>query len=126
MTLSPRLAGWLTGLAALAILAVLAGALYVPYLGNARIFDDKFFFSGRGFSHYATFPFGFGIRIPAYFSLALVETQIGGIQAHRIVSLLLHVACAGSLYALARSLQLRPLAAFAGAALFVVHPVAVY
>src|SRR5262249_40825850 len=74
----------------------------------------------------AASPFGLGIRIPAYFSLALVETTIGGMVAHRVVSLILHVACAGAIYALARSLQLRPLAAFAGAALFAVHPVAVY
>jgi len=126
MTLSPRASRILAALMVLGLLAALAAALYAPFLGSPRIFDDKFFFSGRGFSHYASSPFGFGIRIPAYFSLALVETMIGGMAAHRIVSLILHVACAGAIYALARSLQLRPLAAFAGAALFAVHPVAVY
>jgi len=114
------------GVIALALLAALSAALYAPYFHNPLLFDDRFFFSGRGFSHYAASPFGLGIRIPAYFSLAIVETTIGGIQAHRITSLVLHVACAGALYALARALQLRPLAAFAGAALFAVHPVAVY
>jgi tetratricopeptide (TPR) repeat protein len=115
-----------TAVLALALLVVLTAALYLPYLGNPLLFDDKFFFSGRGFSHYAASPFGIGIRIPAYFSLALVETTVGGVHAHRIASLVLHMASAGALYALARSLQLRPLAAFAAAALFAVHPVAVY
>jgi tetratricopeptide (TPR) repeat protein len=117
---------WLTGAIALALLAALAGALYLPYLGNPLLFDDRFFFSGRGFSHYASSPVGFGIRIPAYFSLALVEVLVGGVKAHRVASLVLHVACAGALYALVRSLQLGRLAAFGAAALFAVHPVAVY
>ena len=39
---------------------------------------------------------------------------------------LLHVGCAWALFALLRSLEVRRPAAFAGAALFAVHPVAVY
>jgi tetratricopeptide (TPR) repeat protein len=52
--------------------------------------------------------------------------MFGSMEVHRLVSLALHTACAWALYALLRSLDLRRPAAFAGAALFAVHPVAVY
>jgi tetratricopeptide (TPR) repeat protein len=55
-----------------------------------------------------------------------VQTVFGSMEAHRIVSLALHLCCAGALYALLRALEVTRLAAFAGAALFAVHPVAVY
>jgi len=116
---------WLTA-AALALIAVLASALYLPFLGNPPIFDDKIFFSGAGFYDYARFPFGLGTRYPPYFSLAWTHVVFGSIGAHRLVSLALHVGCAWALLALLRSLEVRCFAAFAGAALFAVHPVAVY
>src|SRR5258706_9131748 len=116
---------WPTAVA-LALIAALSAALYLPFLGNPTIFDDRIFFSGSGFANYARFPFGLGIRHPPYFSLAWVHVIFGSIQAHRVVSLLAHAACAGALFALLRSLDVRRLAAFAGAALFAVHPVAVY
>jgi tetratricopeptide (TPR) repeat protein len=112
--------------AALAALAALVAALYLPFLGNPPIFDDLIFFSGHRFYEYARFPLGLALRIPPYFSLAWIQVVFGSIEAHRLVSLLLHVACAWSLFALLRSLQLGRLAAFAGAALFALHPVAVY
>ena len=119
------LSAWWTA-AALAALGALAAALYLPYLGNPPIFDDKIFFAGYRFSDYARFPLGLGLRYPPYFSLAYVQVIFGGIQAHRIVGLALHVGCAWALYGLLRSLELRRLSAFAGAALFALHPVAVY
>src|SRR5262245_30872621 len=119
------LARWLTA-AALVALAVLAAALYLPYLGNPPVFDDRYFLSGQQFAEHASFPLGLGLRHPPYFTLAFVHTVWGSIEAHRIVSLLLHIGCAWALYALLRALQLGRLAAFAGAALFAVHPVAVY
>jgi tetratricopeptide (TPR) repeat protein len=112
--------------AALAVLAALVAALYLPFLGNPPIFDDHIFFSGHRFYEYASFPLGLALRIPPYFSLAWTQVVFGSIEAHRLVSLLLHAACAWSLFALLRSMQLRRLAAFAGAALFALHPVAVY
>lgn len=112
--------------AALATLAALSAGLYLPFLGNPPIFDDRIFFSGYRFYEYARFPLGFGLRFPPYFSLAWVQVVFGSIEVHRLVSLLFHLACAWSLYALLRSLRLRRLAAFAGAALFAAHPVAVY
>jgi len=116
---------WLTA-AALALIAALAAALYLPFLGNPPIFDDRIFFSGYRFYEYARFPLGNGLRFPPYFSLAWVQVVFGGIEVHRLVSLALHVGCAWALFALLRSLELRCFAAFAGAALFALHPVAVY
>ncbi|HYT46882.1 MAG TPA: tetratricopeptide repeat protein [Burkholderiales bacterium] len=113
-------------MAALGLLAAMACALYLPYLGNPAVFDDRLFFSGLGFSRYASAPFGLGVRVPAYFSLAIVEVVFGRIEAHRVVSLVLHIACAWAVYALIRALSVRQACAFAGAALFAVHPVAVY
>lgn len=112
--------------AALACVAALAAVLYLPFLGNPPIFDDRIFFSGAGFYEYARFPLGLGLRFPPYFSLAWMHVVFGGIETHRLVSLVLHVACAWALFALLRSLELKRLAALAGAALFALHPVAVY
>lgn len=119
----------------------LAGALYWPFLGNPRVFDDWVFFSGFQFSYYATHPFGLDFRLPPYFSLAVTEVLVGGMKAHRLVSLALHVACAFALYKLIFDLlravsrpdrpesasDARPVAwALVGAAVFAIHPVAVY
>ena len=120
-----RSPGWLTA-AALVLVAALAAALYVPFLGNPPIFDDRIFFSGYRFYDYARFPLGLGLRYPPYFSLAWMHVVFGGIETHRLVSLALHVGCAWALFALLRSLDVRRMAAFAVAALFALHPVAVY
>jgi protein O-mannosyl-transferase len=120
---------------ALAI-AALAAALYLPFLGNPLVFDDKIFFSGYRFSYYATHPLGFDLRLPPYFSLTITQVLSGGLVAQRVVSLLLHIGCALALYKLLIDLQraaLRPangagvvLRAAFGAAAFALHPVAVY
>ena len=116
--------------------AALAAALYVPFLGNPLVFDDKIFFTGWRFSYYATHPLGFGLRLPPYFSLAMTHALEGGIVAQRVVSLILHIGCALVLYRLLLDLQratVRPtndadaaLRAGIGAAAFALHPVAVY
>ncbi len=122
------------------LIAGLASGLYWPFLGNPRVFDDWVFFSGQNFSYYATHPFGLELRLPPYFSLAITEVLIGGLQAHRIVSLAFHVGCALALYRLVYELlkavshPSRPESgsnanaawACAAAVLFAVHPVAVY
>lgn len=120
-----KLSRWPTVLA-LAGLAALVAILYGPYLRSPPVFDDRYLFSGLNFAEYARFPLGLGLRIPAFFSFAFVQTVFGSIEAHRIVSLLFHAGCAWALYGLLRALELRRIAAFAGAALFAVHPVAVY
>ena len=118
------------------VIAALATALYLPFLGNPLVFDDRIFFSGRLFSYYATHPLGFDLRLPAYFSLTMTEVLWGGIVPQRIVSLVLHIASALALYRLLYDLQRTALGqqpdtdaavrAAIGAAAFAVHPVAVY
>jgi tetratricopeptide (TPR) repeat protein len=123
----------------LALALAVAGAtaaLYVPFLGNPLVFDDRVFFSGRLFAHYATHPFGVDLRLPAYFSLAATQAVWGSLLAHRVASLLLHAAVALLLYRFLLELQrtaLRgaaepdvALRAAVGAAAFALHPVAVY
>src|SRR5947209_152043 len=123
------------------LIAGLACGLYWPFLGNPRVFDDWMFFSGQSFSYYATHPFGLELRLPPYFSLAVTEVEIGGVVAHRIVSLAFHITCALALYKLIYDL-LRLVTpadrpeytsganartwALIGATVFAIHPVAVY
>lgn len=121
---------------AAAAIAALAAALYAPFLGSPLVFDDRIFFNGWQFSYYATHPLGLDLRLPAYFSLTITEVLWGGIQAQRVVSLVLHAACALALYRLLLDLQrtaLGPqadadaaLRASIGAGAFALHPVAVY
>jgi len=123
------------------LIAGLAGALYLPFLANPPVFDDLGFFSGRLFSYYATHPLGLELRVPPYFSLAIVQVIWGTMEAHRIVGLAFHVVCSLALYKLIFDLQqyatrragapavsgLQAHApAFVAAAAFAVHPVAVY
>jgi protein O-mannosyl-transferase len=131
----PRLAGG-------CVLLALVVGLYLPFLGNPPIFDDKIFFIGEQLSYYATHPFGLYPRAPALASLAFTQTVWGHIEAHRVVSLLLHAACVLALYALAYRLLLAcadldgaavhdarfaaAAWAFVAALLFAIHPVAVY
>jgi len=123
------------GITACAI-AALAAALYLPFLGNPLVFDDRIFFSGRLFAYFATHPIGFDLRLPAYFSLTATEVLWGGVVAQRSVSLVLHIACALALYRLLYVLQRTALpqpregdaalCAALVAAAFALHPVAVY
>ncbi len=132
-------------------IVALAGALYLPFLGNPLIFDDLAFFSGAGFAYFATTPFGYTLRTPPYFSLAFTQVMWGQFppwyhaEIHRILSLAFHSACALALYKLIFDLlgsaeagstpeatsrnDVRlnaSVPAFIGAAIFAIHPVAVY
>jgi tetratricopeptide (TPR) repeat protein len=130
-------------IAAAAVVAALAAALYLPFLGNPPVFDDRNFLSGLKFEYYATHPIGLDLRLPGYFTLAVTEILVGGIRAQRVFGLLLHVACALVLYRLLYGLQraVLPVAVAAqpqpfdapaavraaiGASAFALHPVAVY
>jgi len=123
------------------LIVALACGLYWPFLDNPKVFDDWTFFSGYRFAYYATHPFGLDMRLPPSFSLAFTEMEIGGMRAHRIVSLVFHIACALALWKLIYDFlrvvspsgkpaqQTEPTAALwacVGAALFAIHPVAVY
>jgi tetratricopeptide (TPR) repeat protein len=120
---------------ALAVATAVA-ALYLPFLDNPLVFDDRIFFSGRLFEYYATHPLGLDLRLPAYFSLAATQAVWGSLLAHRVVSLVLHVAVALLLYRFLLDAQRAALPgapepevalrAALGAAAFALHPVAVY
>lgn len=108
------------------LIAALAAALYLPFLGSPPVFDDRGLYSGYLFSAHAGSPFGLGLRYPAHFSFAFVEVLWGRIEAHRVVSLLLHAGCGAMLFALLREFHRGYLLPLAAAAWFTVHPVAVY
>ena len=111
----------------IAVITLLATALYAPFFANPRVFDDKVFFSGQRFADYALTPFGLEMRLPAYFSLAFVEVLWHRVEAHRVLSLILHVICAWVLCRLTRRLLGRASwLALLGATAFALHPAAVY
>jgi hypothetical protein len=128
-------------LVGIGLIVGLASAVYLPFLANPPVFDDFGFFSGRLFSYYATHPFGLELRVPPYFSLAIVQVIWGTMEAHRILGLVFHVACSLAVYKLTFDLQqyaarragappgagLEAHApAFIAASVFAIHPVAVY
>jgi protein O-mannosyl-transferase len=134
---------WTAPALGVGLVVVLACALYWPFLRNPLVFDDWTFFSGVGFYYYATHPIGLQLRTPPLFTLAATEVLIGGVKAHRIVSLVFHVLCALCLFKLIYDLMRATLAAepqgsepevqrraivyaSIGAAAFAIHPVAVY
>ena len=108
------------------LIAAIACALYLPFLGNPPVFDDRGLYSGYQFSEHAASPFGLGLRYPAHFAFAFVEVLWGRIEAHRLLSLALHVGCGWTLFALVREFHKGILLSLAAAAWFVAHPAAVY
>ena len=135
-------------LAGICVLVALACLLYVPFLKNPFIFDDLTLFGGSGFANYATLS-GIHLRHLPYFSLAFPQIMWGHFppwghpEMHRLMSLAFHIACSLALYKLLHDLLLAvrtPLdarsaedarasartLAFVGAAVFAIHPVAVY
>lgn len=125
-------------------IAILCAILYVPYLHNALVFDDKGLFNGLIYD-YAYTPLDFRPRTFPYFSLGFIQVIFGSIEANRIVSLVLHILCSWMLFALLLSLLTtctattnstiaeqqtsknnNTILAGIGAILFAVNPVAVY
>jgi hypothetical protein len=125
---------------ALAI-ALFAGVVYVPYLGNPLIFDDFNVVNGTDFFDYAL-SFRPAPRWLAYATLAHTHVlTTGSISAMRWGNLLLHATTVVALFVLLREICLAVLdkslsskdresnalvVASLAAALFAVHPVAVY
>lgn len=123
------------------VLCLLVAALYLPFRTNPLVFDDLNIYHWP-LSFYATTPIGLALRLPAYFSIAFVETIWGLIEVHRLVSLVLLVATGLALYmVLLRLLSVLPAApmqsrnafdwqrhlpAAAIAGLSMIHPAAVY
>ena len=124
------------------LLAVLASAVYVPYLANALVFDDLNLFNGVTIYDYATRLWRLQVRWFSYSTLAHIHVlSDGSIVAQRLANLLLHVANAVAAFVLLRDLLgaadhrgIRAVSepsnasrlAMLGAALFAAHPVAVY
>jgi hypothetical protein len=127
------------------VIALLATLLYAPFLHNAVVFDDHGLFTSRIIFDYAQTPFDFRPRTFPYFTLGLIQVLFGGIEANRVVSLVLHILCAWMLFALINALLRQALTtssgslldekqistqttilALIGAAWFALNPVAVY
>src|SRR5947207_11641192 len=104
------------------MIALLAAALYGPFLGSPKVFDDRVLFSHpEFFERLATRPFGIDLRVPGHFTLAFTEVMWGRMEAHRIIGLALHVACAWVLYRLlARLIGAESRLALAGAVMFAI------
>lgn len=123
------------------IIALSAAILYVPFLGNALIFDDKGLFDSLKVFDYALTPFDLRPRTFPYFTLGLVQVLSGSVEGNRVFSLALHIACCCALFLVLVSLletTLDPrvritgkpenirIIACLGAVWFAIHPIAVY
>lgn len=118
-----------------ALLAAVAAALYLPFLGSALVFDDHNLFTNLRVYDAAAVPFNLSPRTFPYFTLGFTEVTWKSIEAHRLVSLSLHTLNALILFRLlARWLEEigrlpREQAlwlGFAGGVMFAVHPAATY
>src|SRR3954468_15925417 len=89
---------------ALALIAAAASGLYLPYLANPLLFDDSNIFHTTVLRIAAVAPWQLGTRGLPYFTLGWVQTQIGTMEAHRLVSLALHVLVAYQLFRLLEAL----------------------
>ena len=58
------------------LIAAVAGALYLPFLGNPPVFDDRGLYSGYQFSEHASSPFGLGLRYPALETVGRVRLSV--------------------------------------------------
>jgi tetratricopeptide (TPR) repeat protein len=122
-------------------LTVLAALVYVPFLANPLVFDDFNVINATDFLEY-TFQFYFAPRWLPYATLAHTYALTdGGISAMRWGNLVLHATTVIAVFVLVREICLAVLdaghldkeresralvAASLAAALFAVHPVAVY
>ena len=129
--------------ALLVLLAIstVGSALYGPYLENPFVFDDGNLFVTSRLTTAAIEPWELLTRSLPYFTLGWVQTQFGTMEAHRLISLVLHISVAWQLYQLLKQMLVveagrnesaataRERAYFVSALLavvFVAHPVAVY
>ncbi|WP_158590367.1 tetratricopeptide repeat protein [Noviherbaspirillum cavernae] len=125
----------------LLIIVVAASMLYVPHLSNQLVFDDHGMFSALQVYDYAQKLFDLRPRTFPYFTLGIVQVEFGQIEAHRTISLVIHILCAGMLFALIHELVSQALKnsessaasekksaglALVGSLWFAIHPVAVY
>lgn len=125
--------GWILSLGAVVF------ALYLPFLNNPLVFDDRSFFVGNMASHYAHTWFHFDLRWLPYSVLGWIDLIFGTVATHafHLVSMLLHVASVILLFFILREVVAATIpeqrnsisllwGAWCGALLFALHPVAVY
>lgn len=123
----------------LLVVSAVAATLYGPYLENPFVFDDGNLFFTPRLTTAAVEPWELLTRSLPYFTLGWVQTQFGTMEAHRLISLVLHILVAWQIYQLLKQLLLLDVGrnepadrerAYVVAALlavvFVAHPVAVY
>lgn len=119
----------------LALTTLAVCALYIPYLGNKLVFDDGTLFTSLAVFDYAQTPFNLYPRTFPYFTLGFTEVEWHSIEAHRIVSLVLHLLNAFMMFRLCKVLleQIEGISAekalwlaLLAANLFALNPVAVY
>ena len=116
------------------LLVALSAAVYVPWLDNPLVFDDPNILKSVGLTDYAQVPFSLSPRQFPYFTLGFeYVVSNGNLHVSRSVALVLHALNGFMLYLLAQRLFARALTprravitALSVAAIFVVHPVAVY
>jgi tetratricopeptide (TPR) repeat protein len=124
------------------LLAGLVCAVYAPYLTNAFVFDDLVLFNGQTIYEFAAEFWRTQVRWLSYATLAHTHMlSDGSIVALRLGNLLLHAASSIAVFVLLRDLLgaasdrgIKAVSessqgsrlALLGAALFAVHPVAVY
>ena len=116
------------------LLVCLSAAVYVPWLDNPLVFDDPNILKSVGLTDYAQVPFSLSPRQFPYFTLGFeYVVSNGNLHVSRSVALVLHALNSFLLFLLAQRLLARVLAprrafitALGVAAIFVVHPVAVY
>lgn len=128
---------------ALLVISVAAVLLYSPFLANGLLFDDGNLFSSLAVYRYAQIPLDWNSRTFPYFTLGFTQVIFDSIEAHRVISLFLHICCAYMIFSLSRALLERTsgskredsdwllrnaatILALLGALAFVLNPVAVY
>ncbi len=123
----------------LVVVSAVAATLYGPYLENPFVFDDGNLFFTPRLTTAAVEPWELLTRSLPYFTLGWVQTQFGTMEAHRLISLVLHILVAWQLYQLLKQLLLLDVGrhepadrerayvvAAVLAVVFVAHPAAVY
>lgn len=95
---------WWSPILSILLIALSATTLYTPFLSNGLVFDDHGFFANLSIYDEAITPFNFHSRTLPYFTLGLIQVLYGSLEANRIFSLILHIACCCALFFLLTSL----------------------
>ncbi|RQO38739.1 hypothetical protein DBR37_00175 [Herminiimonas sp. KBW02] len=78
--------------------------LYFPFFESTLVFDDHGLFANSKVYEFAQQPLDFKPRTFPYFTIGFIHVLSQSLALNRIFSLILHIACAGLLFALLRAL----------------------